>query len=258
MFWFLISVRCTGNGRPSNFVRVSSNGAVWSFYFGFIGIVYITLSRACEILIFEMLLCYSIFVDFCSPSAVSKLKWFLSYLLVFTTSYFGFTMATIAFAVASPDLVNSIQSQSFAKHAAGIILSNALAVAGGVYFLWTMHHDSIALGRHSILSLRQHTVDNAKKICTMKRFAKSQVELAFRCFVLSLAISKEHVANNTCGSEQMQTLSERLSLPSHLYAACLQLTPENLAAIEGAFISLSRKCCKVSVLKFSASSGAMR
>lgn len=248
MFWFSISVRCTSIERASNFVRVSANGAVWSFYFGFCGICFLAGSSACEILIFEMLLCSSIFVDFCSPSAISNLKWFSIYLLVFATSYFGFTVATMAFSVASLD-GNSMQ-QSFAKHAAGNVLSNALAVGGGVYFLWTMYYDSITLGRHSILLLRQHTVDNAKTIFSMKRFASSQVVLVFRCFALSLAMSKH---SSTCSSEHLQALSERLSLPSHLYAACLQLTDENVAAIKSVFMSSRRKskgkCCNFLALK---------
>ena len=245
MFFFLISVRCSfsSSDRTDNNIRACANGGVYSFYVGFIGIILISTIGACEILIFEMMLLSSIYVDCCTPTSKSvfNLKWFLSFLIIFSISYFGFTSATIAFAAASLASIDSAQTLSFRKQAVAIILNNVLALAGGVYFLWTLHFNSFAYGRNSIVSLREQNKSNAKKISVMKCVAISQAVIAVKAFAGSREIAKRKFANNTCSSEQLDALVERLCSPPHLLAACLQLTPENVVAIQTAVIDSS--CC---------------
>ena len=235
-------MRCSSSDRVGPALLVSANGGVYSFYFGFIGILIIALSGASEILIFEIMLLSSTHVDCCipNPTSFSHLKWFLSYLIIFFTSYFCFTSSAILFAVTSHESIDS--SQTFSKQAAAIILNNVLSLAGAAYFLWTLHFNSFAYGRHSILSLQEHNMSNAKKIASMKFVTMSQLAISMKAFFASWEIAKRKVADDKCSREQLDTLVERLCSPPHMLAACMQLTPENVVAIHAA--SIHSSCCR--------------
>lgn len=241
MFWFSLNVRCSSTDAADDTVFWLSFGAVFSFYCGMLGIFHVTSGGAFEILIFEMMLSYSVFIDFGYSRAAffSKYKKFLGFLLLFVGCFFCFSSSAIAFSAANPNLSNSTQalpnnSVYQKRQAAAIILSNAVALAGGAYFIWTLYYDSIEFGRQSIASMKAHSIANAKKISSMKSVTMSQMKLAIRAFNLSAFIANLKLSKKKITLEQRDFLKERLCLPSHIFAACLQLSLEQVVAIEAA------------------------
>lgn len=236
MFIFLISVRCTASDRPDNTFRFLANGGMYSFYNGFIGICMIAASGACDILIFEIFLLSSVYVEFCTSSSksISNLKWFLSYLIVFAVLFFGFTTAAICFAASPGEFSGSVQTLSFRKQAFSTVANNALALAGALYFLWTLHYDAIDIGRSSIVSLREHSMANARKISSLQSVSSSRLKLVIATFLASYRISRKLFANKSISSDQNDALAQRICSPPHIVAASLQLTPETAMAIQTA------------------------
>jgi hypothetical protein len=244
MFIFLISVRCSSFQRTGNDIRASTNGAVFSFYVGLMGISFISLAGASEMLMFEMMLSCWVYVDYCTPNSksISNFKMFLGYLIIFVTSYFGFTTAAMAFAAASQASSDSALALSSGRQVVAVVLSNALALTGGVYFIWTLHYESSAFGRNPIVNLRERSLANAKKVSSMVSVTASQMKLVMKAFLLSYRIAAQKAAINAYRSEEMSAFRDRLCSPSHLCAAFSQLTPQTVAAIETAAFESS--CCK--------------
>jgi hypothetical protein len=254
MFLFLLNVRCASTEPASGPAFLLSLGAVLSFYGGMIGIVVISTKGASEVLLYEKMLMFSILIDFSSPHSTffSKYKKFLSFLLLFAAFYFSFSSATILSAADLTFLGNSTLAisnnvSSLKKQAVSVILSNALALAGGVYFLWTLYYESLEFGRHSIASLKAHNVANASKLAIMKCVRISQLKLVSRAFYWSaqVAAMKARKIPNKCSLQQIDDLNERLCSPFHIYAACLQLTLEKVAAIEDAAVNVGFPTCFV-------------
>ena len=202
----------------------------------------IAASGACEILIFEVLLLSSVHVDFCASNSksISNLKWFLCYLIVFAVLFFGFTTAAIVFAASSGEFSGSVQTLSFRKQAFAIVASNALALSGALYFLWTLHYDAIDIGRSSIVSLREHSIANARKISSMQSISFSRLKLVMATLVASHVISKKKFASKLISSEQKDALAQRICSPPHIVAASLQLTPESAIAVQAVAYA---RCC---------------
>ncbi len=254
MFWFLLNVRCSSTepADDNSTVLWLSFGAVISFFFGMFGIFHVTSSGAFEILIFELMLSFAIFIDFSSSRATffSKYKKFLGFLLLFVVCFSCFSSSAIALSAAKPNLSNSTQalpnnSVYQNKQAAAIILSNAVALAGGAYFIWTLYYDSIEIGRQSIASLKEHSIANAKKISSMKSVSMSQMKLAIRAFNGSALIADCKLGKKIITLEQRDFLKERLCLPPHIFAACEQLSPEQVEAIETtALDEIFGNCCR--------------
>ncbi len=214
-----------------------------SFLDGLLIILNIASRYAAECLIFETLLLSSIFVNFDSSLSNfwSKYKWMLSFLIVFVVVFFGATTAVLATAVSTHVSSNSTQfpasgRSNFAQHATAVVFSNILALSGGAYFLWTLYSESVEHGRNSIVTLKAHSTSNAMRISKMKSVKISQLKLVSRAFVSSARVADLNLASNplNLSSDLVAALKERLCSPPHIYAACAQLTLENVIAVETA------------------------
>jgi hypothetical protein len=253
MFLFLMNIRCTSTEPAAGGAFSLALAAVVSFYCGMLGIVLNTVHGASEALIFENLLLSSIFVDFRSSesSFFSKYKMFLCFLILFVASYIGFSTAAISSAADVSISINSTLALSnsilsLRKQVVPVILSNALALAGGAYFLWTLHYESIELGRHSMTLLKANSVSNSKKISSMKCVSISQMKLVSRAFISSSKIADILVRKfpHKFSSGHINALRERLCSPSHVHAACMQLNVEKVTAIETTLFNTSfPRCC---------------
>ena len=212
---------------------------------------------AAESLIFETLLLSSIFVNFDSSHSNfwSKYKRILSFLILFVVVFFSTTTAVLATAVSTHVSSNSTQfpatgRSNFAQQATAVVFSNILALSGGAYFLWTLYSESVEHGRNPIVALKAHSSSNAMRISKMKSVKISQLKLVSRAFVSSANLADLNLASNPLklSSDLVAALKERLCSPPHIYAACVQLTLENVIAVETALYNSNN--CFVKLFSF--------
>ncbi len=244
MFFFLINIRCSATEVTASFVSAWSNVSLFCFFYGLIIILVIASTYAAEALMFETLLLSSIFVNFdlSHSNFWSKYKAILSFLIVFVVVFFGSTTVAVAAAVSTHVSSNSTQSPAssnanFQQRAIAVVFSNMLALSGGAYFLWTLYSESTEYGRNSIVALKAHSTSNAMRISKMKSVQISQLKLVSRAFVCSANLATFNLALNPLKFSPVHVgaLKERLCSPAHIYAACTQLTLENVIAVETAW-----------------------
>jgi hypothetical protein len=241
MFLFLINIRCSATEISASIVSFLTIISLLSFLNGLYFMIAISSTYAAEALMFETLLLSSIFVDFDSSHSNfwSKYKWILSFLIVFVLLFFGSTTAAVAAAVSTHVSSNSTQSSAssngnFTQRAIAVVFSNIVALSGGAYFLWTLYSESTEYGRTSAVALKAHSTSNATRISKMKPVQFSQLKLVSRAFVSSAALADVNLALRKFSPDHVAALKERLCSPAHIYAACVQLTLENVIAVETA------------------------
>jgi hypothetical protein len=204
-------------------------------------ILLISSNYAAESFFFEILLLSSIFVNFkSSQSGVwSNNKGFVCFLFILIVSIIGSTSATMITAVATHVSSNSAQlfnfdSSSFTRQAITVVFGNLLALFGGAYFLITLYTESSEFGRSSVVVLKAHSTSNATRISKMKSVEIAQLALVSRAFVCSAQLADANLRLKRLASDHVAALKERLCSPSHIYAACSQLTQEKVVLVETA------------------------
>ena len=267
----LITLAC-GQSKYTNWIFVSLNGTFLVVLMICLGVSSVL---SIEILMFENMISSSILVD----SRVRNFKstpQYLSFICSFGfvgILYFGASTVAIALSASATPLsapsnvtlppLNSGAAQASAHlqqiNAARLIFSNALAMAGGVYFIYSFFCEGAVLGRFSHFSLAERSPGNMKKMAAMKVVTVQQLELVVHAFVSASEIATRNV-DRRYRVELASALNRRLCSPSHAYAASLHVDTANAGVIELAAFSpkgMSQICtaCLVSCLQYFSVSG---
>jgi hypothetical protein len=219
-----------------------------AFFYFVLHIVTSATSDAAEILIFEMMLGSSIFVDFRVPNFKLTMKMSVWFWLL-ALNYYGLSSAAVLLSAYAPFVVNSTQSSqppgtpfspsSFA--APIVVLNNTIALAGGIYFIYSCCCECARFGRRPMFLLRESSVENIKKISTMNFVTHSQMALVSEVFYYALKNAQKLKKTGKCSEYQLDSLTARLTAPCHMYAVASRVTKETYAAMK---IELDQnKCC---------------
>ncbi len=233
------TTQCSENRSRSN--RTASlllYPLVLAFFYFVIHIIASATSDAAETLIFEMMLGSSIFVDFRVPNFKLTMKmsvWF--WLLVL--NYYWMSSVTVLLSGYPSNPVNSTQSSqspgtlsSPSSFAAPIVVfNNTIALAGGIYFIYSCCCEYSRFGRRPMFLLRESSVQNAKKISMMKVVTYSQMALVCEVFCYALQNAEKLKKTGKCSEDQLDALTARLTAPCHMYAVASRVTKETSAAM---------------------------
>lgn len=174
-----------------------------------------------EILIVEKMLAASIFVDCRVPEfkSTANYRYFAYFFGFIVVWYFTCSTAAISFTAHSTNVE--------VQYAFRIIFGNVLALAGGVYFIYSIFCEGPVLGRLSSFSMRDRSPETLKKLAGMKVVSMPQLMLAAQALVCAIEIAQRSVP-----LEHMATLRERLRSPAHLYSVMMQLDSRDVEQLK--------------------------
>jgi hypothetical protein len=248
MFLYLTPVYCSDES-PIRALAFISFSAIAFFLHLLTVVSYRAATDASEALIFEYMMYHSIFVDCRVPNfkSTANYKYFLGILLFMVLMYFVTTSASISISAADINLSNSTsafrsQSGSVVQtvlQLVSVLGGNLLAVAGGLYFIFTLRVESTTLGRSSFFVLRGQSVENAKKLSAMREIKMSQLKRITLAFWQAARVASLNI-DNKYSSEQLRALKNRLLLPSHILSASSQLAQ----VIVESFVAASECVCR--------------
>jgi hypothetical protein len=196
-------------------------------------------SDAAEIVIFEMMLGSSIFVDFRVPNFKLTMKmngWFW----LLALNYYWMSSVAVLVSGYPSNSVNGTRSSpspgtlssplgSFA--APIVVFNNTIALAGGIYFIYCCCCEYSRFGRRPMFLLRESSVENAKKVSIMKVVTYSQMALVCEVFCHSLQNAAKLKETGKCSQDQLDALTARLTAPCHVYAVASRVTKETSTAM---------------------------
>jgi hypothetical protein len=196
-------------------------------------------SDAAEIVIFEMMLGSSIFVDFRVPNFKLTMKmngWFW----LLALNYYWMSSVAVLVSGYPSNSVNGTRSSpspgtlssplgSFA--APIVVFNNTIALAGGIYFIYCCCCEYSRFGRRPMFLLRESSVENAKKVSIMKVVTYSQMALVCEVFCYSLQNAAKLKETGKCSQDQLDALTARLTAPCHVYAVASRVTKETSTAM---------------------------
>jgi hypothetical protein len=174
-----------------------------------------------ELLVFEKMLASSIFVDCRVPDfkRTANYRYFV-YAFGFIVAWY-FVCSTAAISVSAH--ATSIEVQ----YAFRIIAGNVLALAGGVYFIYSIFCEGPVLGRLSSFSMRDRSPETLRKLAAMKVAAMPQLMHAAKAMVCAAEIARRSGSSGHCSA-----LRERLRSPAHLYSVMLQVNSHSVQQLE--------------------------
>lgn len=198
--------------------------SVLSFFFILRESLLAATSGASEAVVFEKMLSSSVYVDCRNKNfnSFSKFSLFWANALL----YFGLTTACHVMSLTggtnSPIQNRPIQTVT---QLISVVFSNALALIGGIYFIYSAHCEGAEFGRHSKVSLPHQSLSNARKISSMKGVTISQVTLAFKAFNLAIDIAAR---KKSISLRQKADLNHRVCSVPHVYAVATSITQETV------------------------------
>lgn len=145
-----------------------------------------------EILVYEKMLASSIFVD-CRVPHFKRSATYRYFVFVFgVIAIWYFSVSTAAITVVAHSTSVEVQ------YASRIVFNNALALAGGVYFIYSIFCEGPVLGRLS--SYRNRSPDTLKALSSMKVIPMPQLMLAVKAMVCAAQIARRPC--NSCSLDQ--------------------------------------------------------
>jgi hypothetical protein len=220
---------CSGNRSVA--VYALSVIAALSCFFVLQSVLMSATSGASEIVIFEKMLSESVYIDCHVPNfnSISEFQW-LSFiaLMYFVCSTAVIVISLSATASMPPSIGITAQSRPL-FHITSVVFSNALALAGGFYFIYEFRCDGAKFGRHSTVSLRHRSLHTAKKLAEMKGVAVGQIALACKACVLAVDIAS--LQRTRFSPVQVAALKERLCCGRHLYSIAMLITQDHVDGI---------------------------
>jgi hypothetical protein len=184
-----------------------------------------------EVLIFEKMLASSVFVDCRLPNFTSSATYKLWIAAFGFIVIYYFSLSTAAISLSASTTKQCSNTNTEIQFAVRIIANNILALAGCVYFIYTIFVEGALVGRSSAFSLPERSSDSITKLSKMKVVAMPQLMLAAKASVCAVRIAQRQ---NSVTPAQMERLLRRISSPVHLAALVSHLSEQNVDALEAA------------------------